>query len=98
VGREFTDVFYADFALVVELDGRLHLTPTHRRRDLSRDNRATLRSESTLRYGWSDITSRPCAAALQVLQVLRRTEPALAGRGCSPSCPVGSPLREIGVG
>lgn len=88
VDNEFTDVFYAGFNLVVELDGRLHLVPQRRWRDLERDNRATLRAESTLRYGWLDVTGRPCDAAVQVLQVLRRTTPDLAAKPCGPSCPV----------
>ncbi|TDC13388.1 hypothetical protein, partial [Kribbella albertanoniae] len=73
VDHEFTDVFYP--GLQVELDGRLHLVPRQRWRDLDRDNRATLRGEATLRYGWFDITGRPCDAAVQVVQVLRRTQP-----------------------
>ncbi|MEU4289638.1 type IV toxin-antitoxin system AbiEi family antitoxin domain-containing protein [Kribbella sp. NPDC026596] len=88
VDREITDVFYNGFELVVELDGRLHLAPHQRWRDLDRDNRATLRAESTLRYGWFDITNRPCAAAVQVLDVLRRTQPTLFGKPCGPTCPV----------
>lgn len=88
VDHEFTDVFYAGFDLVVELDGRLHLVPRQRWRDLDRDNRATLRAEATLRYGWFDVTNRPCDAAVQVLRVLRRTNPSLAATPCSPSCPV----------
>jgi len=88
VDSEFTDVFYAGFELVVELDGRLHLVPRQRWRDLDRDNRATLRAESTLRYGWLDVTGRPCDAAVQVLQVLRRAQPALTARPCGRSCPV----------
>ena len=88
VDSEFTDVFYAGFDLVVELDGRLHLIPHRRWRDLDRDNRATLRSEATLRYGWIDVTGRPCEAAVQVLQVLRRKQPILTARSCSSSCPV----------
>ncbi|MFC9694138.1 hypothetical protein ACFTSF_36675 [Kribbella sp. NPDC056951] len=88
IDREFTDVHYTGFGLDVELDGRFHLVPHQRWRDLDRDNRATLRSETTLRYGWFDITSRPCAAAVQVLAVLRRTNPALTASPCSPGCPV----------
>ncbi len=88
IDREFTDVYYDGFGLDVELDGRLHLVPHQRWRDLDRDNRATLRSESTLRYGWLDITSRPCAAAVQVLEVLRRVDPTLTATPCSPGCPV----------
>jgi hypothetical protein len=88
VDSEFTDVFYEGFDLIVELDGRLHLVPHQRWRDLDRDNRATLRAESTLRYGWFDVTSRPCLAAVQVRQKLRRRRPALTAKPCTPSCPV----------
>ncbi|WP_329002497.1 hypothetical protein OHA18_05125 [Kribbella sp. NBC_00709] len=88
IDGEFTDVFYAGFELVIELDGRFHLVPHRRWRDLERDNRATLRAEATLRYGWSDVTGRPCEAAVQVLRVLRRTHPGLRAKACGPSCPV----------
>ncbi|MFF1820287.1 hypothetical protein ACFVWG_23485 [Kribbella sp. NPDC058245] len=76
------------FTLAVELDGRLHLVPRQRWRDLDRDNRATLRAEATLRYGWFDITNRPCEAAVQALQILRRTKPVPTAKPCGPSCPV----------
>ncbi|TDW17448.1 hypothetical protein [Kribbella kalugense] len=88
VDNEFTDVAYLGFELVVELDGRFHFAPRQRWRDLARDNRAALRSEVTLRYGWLDTTSRPCDAAVQVLQVMRRKQPDLPARPCSPTCPV----------
>ncbi|MGZ0151695.1 hypothetical protein ACXJJ3_31880 [Kribbella sp. WER1] len=97
VDGTFTDVHYDGFELNVELDGRLHLVPQQRWRDLERDNRATLRSESTLRYGWFDVTNRPCDAAVQVLQVLRRTNPSLTARPCSPTCPVRS-FRNVSAG
>ncbi|MFK4087468.1 hypothetical protein ACI2LF_25390 [Kribbella sp. NPDC020789] len=87
VDGEYTDVHY-EAGLNVELDGRLHLVPRQRWRDLDRDNRATLRAEATLRYGWFDITSRPCAAAVQVVQALRFRDPAVKARPCRPSCPV----------
>ncbi|MFI5730982.1 hypothetical protein ACIA49_12735 [Kribbella sp. NPDC051587] len=57
-------------------------------RDVDRDNRATLRAESTLRYGWFDIMSRPCEAAVQVLSVLRRARPTVSAKPCGPCCPV----------
>jgi hypothetical protein len=88
VDNEFTDIAYARFGFVVELDGRFHFAPRQRWRDLERDNRAALRSELTLRYGWLDVTRRPCAAAVQVLQVMRRKEPQLTATRCGPSCPV----------
>ncbi|MGW7679329.1 hypothetical protein ACWGID_01225 [Kribbella sp. NPDC054772] len=88
VDGEYTDVAYPPYGLVVELDGRLHFAPRQRWRDLDRDNRAVLRSEATLRYGWLDVTGRPCAAAVQVLRVMRRSEPSLGARSCGPACPV----------
>ncbi|TCC37325.1 hypothetical protein [Kribbella sindirgiensis] len=88
VDGEYTDVAYLPYEFVVELDGRFHFAPRQRWRDLDRDNRAALRSEATLRYGWLDVTSRPCAAAVQVLQMMRRKDPSVTARPCSPSCPV----------
>jgi hypothetical protein len=90
VDREFTDVAYPGHGLVVELDGRFHLAPQRRWRDLDRDNRAALRAEATLRYGWLDITTRPCEAAVQVLRILRRRTPGLPAHPCSRRpCPLG---------
>lgn len=89
VDGEYTDVAYVPpYELVVELDGRFHFAPRQRWRDLARDNRAALRSETTLRYGWLDITCSPCAVAVQVLQVMRRKVPQLTARPCGSSCPV----------
>lgn len=90
VDGEYTDVAYDGF--VVELDGRFHLDPVRRRRDMHRDNRATLRAEATLRYGWIDVTSRPCDVAAQVLAVQRRAGRSDDARPCGPDCPV-TPFR-----
>ena len=90
VDGEFTDVAYE--GLVVELDGRFHLDPVRRRRDMDRDNRATLRAEATLRYGWIDVTSRPCDVAAQVLAVQRRAGRPDGAAPCGPDCPV-TPFR-----
>lgn len=90
VGSEFTDVAYVDHGVVVELDGRLHLDPGQRWRDLDRDNRAALRAETTLRYGWTDVTVRPCAVAAQVLIAQRRSGHPDDARPCRPGCPVRS--------
>jgi len=88
VDGEYTDAAYPPYDLVVELDGRFHFAPRQRWRDLDRDNRAALRSEVTLRYGWLDVVGRPCAVAVQVLQVMRRKDPSLTARRCGPDCPV----------
>jgi very-short-patch-repair endonuclease len=68
----FQDVYYPGFRLVVELDGRLgHADPGSAWRDMARDNRSALRSETTLRYGWADVTGRRCAVARQIASLLR---------------------------
>jgi very-short-patch-repair endonuclease len=85
VENEFTDVAYEGHGLVVELDGRFHLEPEQRRRDMDRDNRAAIRNERTLRYGWHDVTVRPCLVAAQVDTMLRRSGPTSA-RPCGPTC------------
>lgn len=69
--RSFRDVYYDDFALVVELDGKAGHVERGRLRDLRRDNVTALRGERTLRYGWFDITEEPCLSAYQVAAGLR---------------------------
>lgn len=39
-------------------------------RDMSRDNDALLGGQVTLRYGWTDVTDRPCQVARQVADLL----------------------------
>ena len=68
--RHRTDVGYDDFALLVELDGRLGHEGAGRFRDFRRDNGFALRQLSTLRYGWFDVVDRPCQVAFQVGSVL----------------------------
>ncbi|SDO50657.1 Transcriptional regulator, AbiEi antitoxin, Type IV TA system [Nakamurella panacisegetis] len=66
--REFVDVLYADYALVVELDGRLgHVG---RLRDRRRDNVHTKTGSPSLRYGWTEVTQESCEVALEVAEVL----------------------------
>lgn len=64
------DVLYAEFALLVELDGRLGHEGSGRFRDLGRDNVATVDGLATLRYGHHDVHGSPCAVAFQVADVL----------------------------
>ena len=88
VDGEFTDVAYVDHGIVVELDGRLHLEPKRRWRDMDRDNRAALRSERSLRYGWTDVVTRPCQVAVQVLAAQRLSGAPDKAHPCGPDCPV----------
>lgn len=67
-GREVRDVRYVEYATIVELDGRLHIAG--RFKDMRRDNAALLDGDLTLRYGWSDVTERPCLVAAEVARLL----------------------------
>jgi Transcriptional regulator, AbiEi antitoxin len=70
-GRYYDDVRYAAFAVLVELDGRLGHPDDMRFRDLRRDNAAAESGTAVLRYGWADVTQRPCAVARKVAKVLQ---------------------------
>jgi very-short-patch-repair endonuclease len=70
-GVTYDDVTYADFGVVVELDGRRHSEPAASRRDTTRDNRRAAEGMVVLRYDWRDVTYRPCAVAAEVAMVLR---------------------------
>jgi very-short-patch-repair endonuclease len=66
--RAVRDLRYDEFGLLIELDGRTHIAG--RFRDMRRDNGALLDGEVTLRYGWDDVTGRPCQVAWEVAQLL----------------------------
>lgn len=68
--RAYRDVFYEEYALVVELDGRTGHVGEGRLRDLHRDNVTTLRGERSLRYGWRDVVDDGCLVARQVARAL----------------------------
>lgn len=63
-GREFRDMLYEEFSVIIELDGRVNIPG--RFRDMRRDNAALLGGRVTLRYGWPDVADRPCEVAWQV--------------------------------
>ena len=65
------DVLYADYGLLVELDGRLGHVGEGAFRDMRRDNSATTDGLATLRYGWSDVTGSGCLVARQVAHTLQ---------------------------
>lgn len=80
------DVFYEEFATVVELDGRAAHPDDEAHRDMRRDNASAGRQEVTLRYGWADVAGRPCEVAAQVAEVLRSRGWKDRPRRCGPSC------------
>ena len=65
------DVYYRKYGVVVELDGRASHAD-RRLQDSRRDNAAAAQGIITLRYGWVDVTERPCQTASEVGQTLTR--------------------------
>jgi hypothetical protein len=82
----YLDNFYAEWLVGVELDGLVAHPPGERWRDFRRDNAGAADGIMTLRYGWADVTGRPCEVAGQVAAVLRRRGWAGSARACGPSC------------
>jgi len=81
------DLEYEEFALVIELDGRLN----HERtplvfRDLARDNASAVAGDASLRYGWLDVAGTPCLTAAQVVVVLKARGWTGQPRRCGPHC------------
>jgi very-short-patch-repair endonuclease len=82
----YRDACYEQYAVVVELDGRLAHPGDARWRDIRRDNAAAADGNITLRYGWREVTTGRCRTAGELARVL-------AARGwpgpptpCSPDC------------
>jgi hypothetical protein len=84
--RGFRDRYYAEHGLVVELDGKLAHPEETRWRDKARDNAASARGGSTLRYDWDDVTRHSCRTAAQVADALRVRGWTGRLRCCSAGC------------
>ncbi len=89
VARSWRDVVYADYGVIVELDGATTHPPELRRSDQWRDNEALASHDGvTPRYGWWHVHHDPCATADQVARVLRgRGWPGFP-RPCGAGCPL----------
>ena len=87
------DRYYEEYGLIIELDGRRYHPAERRQLDQARDNDAIATGESTLRYGWDDVTRRPCAAAAQVHAALAKRGYTGPLKPCSPTC---GALRQAG--
>jgi putative AbiEi antitoxin of type IV toxin-antitoxin system len=88
--REYRDVLYDEFALTVELDGKLAHPDERRWADIRTDNAAAAGGLITLRYGFREVRLTPCVVASQVGQVLQVRGWSGKPRRCSSACPVGS--------
>ncbi|GAA2590926.1 type IV toxin-antitoxin system AbiEi family antitoxin domain-containing protein [Dactylosporangium fulvum] len=82
----YRDVEYEEFGLVVELDGRVAHDDECRIRDRARDNRSATRGWATLRFGWTDVSERPCRTAATVAATLRLGGWRGPVRRCGPDC------------
>ncbi|MCO5996184.1 hypothetical protein [Actinoallomurus rhizosphaericola] len=74
------------YGVVIELDGRAAHPFAERHRDLRRDNAAVRAGLAPLRYGWGDITERPCLVAAEIGDVYRRRGWTGSPRSCGAGC------------
>jgi hypothetical protein len=79
----YRDRYYKEYGLVIELDGKRYHQDDQR--DRTRDNQVAV-SGTTLRYGWRDVTRRPCETARQEADALRHRGWPGTLRPCSPAC------------
>ena len=86
--KQYLDVRYTGYGVVVELDGVLAHSPENKNRDARRDNANTLSGYHTLRYGWSAVAYHACETAIEVFTLLRRNGYLGALRPCGKACPV----------
>lgn len=92
-GVTYRDVEYADFATVVELDGRLaHAGERRRWDDLDRDIESAIRGELTVRLGWLHVLE-PCRTAGQLVRLLRARGWVGSPAPCRPGCPLATAAR-----
>ena len=64
------DAAYEEYRLLIELDGEAWHSGQRQFRDRRRDNRHTVFSWGTLRFGWPDIVGVPCGVARDVADQL----------------------------
>ncbi|HLQ56643.1 MAG TPA: hypothetical protein VK162_20525 [Streptosporangiaceae bacterium] len=84
--RQYQDVDYGSYGVVVELDGRAAHPEELRWRDIRRDNVNAAEGQITLRYGWADVTERPCAVAGEIGATLAQRGWAGTLRRCGRTC------------
>lgn len=80
------DRAYAEYRLLVELDGKQYHAEDRRSDDQHRDNDAAATGNATLRYGWHDVTLGACESAAQLYMALRQRGYRGTISRCSPGC------------
>jgi hypothetical protein len=86
--RQYLDVRYSDFGVIVELDGVLAHPAESRQHDARRDNANTLSGNLTLRYGWVPVAYHACEVAIDVANLLWQRGWRGVLRPCGKGCPV----------
>lgn len=89
--RQYLDNLYQDWGLGVELDGQAFHPAEDRWQDIGRDNALAADGIVILRYGWPDVSDRPCQVAIQVGGAAGSRGWPGALRRCGPACPVSLP-------
>lgn len=86
-GREYRDVEYDDYGLVIELDGRLgHDAWVASGRDADRDLDDHAAGRECVRLRWAQVFDHPCRTADRLAAVLRRRGWTGDVRRCGPDC------------
>jgi hypothetical protein len=84
--RQYLDVRYTRYGVVVELDGVSAHPAEARQYDARRDNTNTLDGLLSLRYGWVPVAYHACDVAVEVASLLSqrgwRGNPRACGKGC----------------
>jgi very-short-patch-repair endonuclease len=86
--RQYLDVWYADYGVIVELDGLAAHPARSRQDDARRDNAHALAGRQTLRYGWVPVAYHSCAVALEVATLLAQRGWRGRPRPCGDACPL----------
>jgi hypothetical protein len=84
--RQYQDTEYDCYGVVVELDGQAAHPTGLRWGDIRRDNANAAEGQVTLRYGWPDVTDRPCRVAAEIGATLRQRGWDGVLRRCGRSC------------
>jgi very-short-patch-repair endonuclease len=82
----YVDNLYDEARLAVELDGRAYHPAEQRWADNRRDSALATLGIMTVRYGWADVTERPCTVAAEIAALLSLRGAPVVLRRCGPSC------------
>jgi hypothetical protein len=92
----YRDRVYAEYGVIIELDGKRAHPEEARGMDRARDNAAAADGDGqTLRYGWKEVRYEACETAVQTVRVLWRRGWRGKPRPCSPACPVARLLEDL---